>query len=1040
MTIHFQQLILRLQSYWADQGCAILQPYDMEVGAGTFHTATFLRAVGPEPWRAAYVQPSRRPRDGRYGDNPNRLQHYYQFQVVLKPSPPDILDRYLGSLRVLGIDPAVNDVRFVEDDWESPTLGAWGLGWEVWLNGMEVTQFTYFQEVGSLRCEPITGEITYGLERLAMAQQRVESVYDLIWTDGLRYRDVFHQNEVEQSVYNFEEANVAGLSAHFDHCEAEAKRLIERRLALPGYEMVMKCSHSFNLLDARGAISVTERAAMIGRVRSLARLVAQAFQASREALGFPLVASQKRIEPASRPAAEPLGSAEGSHRSAEPLGSAEGSHRSAEPATGGDASDALLVEIFTEELPPRSLEALSEHLGTSVATQLLAMQLIDAQSRETLCCFATPRRLALRLDRVRAAGPSREVLLKGPSLKVGLGANGQPTLALERWAERHGAPLQALERVVEGRQEHFVFRTTQSGVRLVDVLEGVLASAIASLPVARLMQYQLADGHSTVSFVRPAHRLIVLHGSQVLPVRVLGLRADRITNGHRFQASGPIAIPHANDYEALLRDKGSVVARLDERINLLRAALNEAARDLGAQLGDQAAVESLLREVAALVEHPAVYSGHFDTEFLEVPQECLILTMRTHQKCFPLFDASGRLLPSFLIVSNMRLNDPALVIDGNQRVVRPRLADARFFFQQDRKVPLASRVAPLAEVLYHARLGTQHERMQRVESIAAWLAAACGVDQALAQRAAQLAKTDLLTLMVGEFPELQGIMGAHYARLDGEEPALARALSEQYLPRFAGDALPETPLGTVLALAEKTETLCGLFGIGQTPSGDKDPFALRRQALGIVRMLIDGKVRVDWRELLEQGFNALGARLTNPTAARDLQQFVEDRLLGHLREQDWPADAVQAVLALKPGQLVDIPPRLEAVVGFRALGASQALAAANKRIANLLRRADQDSRGPGSASPQENAFVEFAERQLWHAVVAIAPPIDRHLEAGNYSAALRELATLREPVDQLFDQVMVMAEDAVLRRNRLALLAHLHRLMNRVADLSLLAA
>jgi glycyl-tRNA synthetase len=1023
MSIHFQQLILRLQSYWAHQGCAILQPYDMEVGAGTFHTATFLRAVGPEPWRAAYVQPSRRPRDGRFGENPNRLQHYYQFQVVLKPSPPDIVERYLGSLRVLGIDPAVNDVRLVEDDWESPTLGAWGLGWEVWLNGMEVTQFTYFQEVGSLRCEPITGEITYGLERLAMAQQRVESVYDLVWTDGLRYRDVFHQNEVEQSVYNFEEANVAGLSAHFDHCEAEAKRLIERRLALPGYEMVMKCSHSFNLLDARGAISVTERAAMIGRVRNLARLVAQAFYDSRQALGFPMTASQGGAETAVPSAAEPL-----VHEGAR--------LQAAEPEAGEEAGDALLVEIFTEELPPRSLQALSEHLGASVATQLLAMQLIDAQARETLCCFATPRRLALRLARVLPVGPNREVVLKGPSLKVGLDENGRPTLALERWAHRHGAPLQALERAVEGRQEHFVFRSNQSGARLADILEGVLASAIASLPVARLMQYQLADGHSTVSFVRPAHRLIVLHGSRVLPVRVLGLRADRITEGHRFQASGTIAIAHANDYEALLRDKGSVVARLEDRVNLIRAALDEAAQGLNAQLGDPASVEALLREVAALVEHPTVYTGQFDPEFLEVPQECLILTMRSHQKYFPLFDPSGRLLPNFLIVSNMHLSNPALVIDGNQRVVRPRLADARFFFQQDKKVPLESRVASLAEVLYHARLGTQHERMRRVASIAAWLAAACGLDQALALRAAKLAKTDLLTQMVGEFPELQGIMGAYYARLDGEDPELAQALSEQYLPRFAGDALPETPLGTVLALAEKTETLCGLFGIGQTPSGDKDPFALRRHALGIVRMLIDRKLRIDWRELLDQGFDALGARRTNPTAAHDLQQFVEDRLLGHLREQDWPSDVVQAVLALKPAQLADIPPRLEAVAGFRALGAGQALAAANKRIANLLRRADQDSCASGNVSPHKDAFVELAERQLWNAVVAIEPPIDQHLEAGNYTAALRELSTLREPVDQLFDQVMVMAEDAVLRRNRLSLLAHLHRLMNRVADLS----
>jgi len=1013
MGISFQQLILRLQSYWADRGCAILQPYDIEVGAGTFHTATFLRAIGPEPWSAAYVQPSRRPRDGRYGDNPNRLQHYYQFQVVLKPSPPEILDLYLGSLKALGINPAVNDIRFVEDDWESPTLGAWGLGWEVWLNGMEVTQFTYFQEVGSLRCQPITGEITYGLERLAMALQKVESVYDLVWTEGLRYRDVYHQNEVEQSTYNFLEANIAGLSAHFEHCEAEAKRLIEKRLALPGYEMVMKCSHSFNLLDARGAIAVTERATMIGRVRNLSRLVAQAYYASREALGFPMVLSARPVIC---------------------------EDRSALPEVRKDATEALLIEVLTEELPPKSLQTLSEHFASSLAKQLLAMQLIDSRDPNEHRCFATPRRLAVLIARVHSRAPDREVTIKGPSLKVAFDADGRPTQALERWAQRHGAPLSALERMVEGRQEHVIVRATQAGEVLAEVLGGILEEAIAGLPVARLMQYQLADGHSTVSFVRPARRLCVLHGSQVLPVRLLGLKADRYTEGHRFQSEGTLAIPHANNYEALLRTQGKVVADLSARIEMIRSALGEQAGKLGAQLGESSEVETLLREVAALVEYPAVYPGHFDPDFLRVPQECLILTMRSHQKYFPLFDPQGKLLPSFLIVSNMQLDDPSLVIDGNQRVVRPRLADARFFFEQDTRRSLQARVPALSGVTYHARLGTQHERMQRVASIARWLAASCGIDEVLAEHAARLAKTDLLTLMVGEFPELQGVMGSHYALLDGEDPAIARAIAEQYLPRHAGDSLPASALGTVLALADKAETLCGLFGIGQLPSGDKDPFALRRHALGIVRMLIDGKLRIDWRALFEQGFVALGERRTHSSADRDLQQFVEDRLAVHLREQGWPVDQVQAVLALRPGQLAEVPLRLEAVARFRALGSSQALTAANKRIANLLRRAEPTPEAADRAAPCVDALVEPAERSLWDAVQAIEDPIEHHLQAGNYTAALGELATLREPVDALFDQVMVLADDETLRRNRLALLAHMHRMMNRVADLSLLAA
>jgi len=1033
MSLSFQQTILRLQAYWAEQGCAILQPYDMEMGAGTFHTATFLRAVGPEPWQAAYVQPSRRPRDGRYGDNPNRLQHYYQFQVVLKPSPRDILARYLDSLRVLGIDLAANDVRLVEDDWESPTLGAWGLGWEVWLNGMEVTQFTYFQEVGSLRCQPITGEITYGLERLAMALQKVESVYDLVWTESLRYRDVFHQQEVEQSTYNFEEANVAALATHFDHYEGEARRLIDRRLALPAYEMVLRCSHTFNLLDARGAIAVTERAAMIARVRNLSRLVAQAYFDSREALGFPIRSAHQSRAPAPSPTELPAGlpALALPRQSAEPLESS---------SAPGEDCDSLLIELFTEELPPHALQLLSTHLAASMAAQLFALQFIDAPARDTLCSFATPRRLAVRIERVRSRGPDREELLKGPSVRVGLDADGQPTEALRRWAQRHGVPLASLERMPDGKQEYLVCRTRQAGAPLGDVIQGMLESALASLPVARLMHYQLDDGESTVSFVRPAHRLVVLHGNRILPVKVLGLHADRLTEGHRFQGCGTLSLAHADAYEDTLRDQGGVVASLGKRVAEIRQALRERAQALGAHLGEASALETLLLEVAGLVEQPTVYAGRFADTFLSLPQECLILTMRTHQKYFPLFRADGGLLPCFLIVSNMRLDDPSLVIDGNERVIRPRLADARFFFEQDKKLRLAARVDALAAVTYHARLGSQHERMLRVASIARWLAARCGEDEDLAQRAAHLAKADLLTLMVGEFPELQGIMGSHYALLDGEDPALARALREQYLPRHAGDALPASGLGSVLALADKVETLCGHFGIGQLPTGDKDPFALRRHALGIVRILLHAKVPIDRHALLARGFEVLGGRRSHPSAIEDLAQFLDDRLAVYLREQSWPADAVQAVLALRPAQLAEVPARLDAVVGFRSLPASEALAAANKRIANLLRKAGIDPGDPQVAQPCTEHFVEPAEERLWAAMAAAQGPIDQHILEGRYADALHYLATLREAVDALFEQVMVMSDDEVLRRNRLALLAHLHRLMNRVADLSLLAS
>jgi tetrameric-type glycyl-tRNA synthetase alpha subunit len=483
----FQQIILRLQEYWDGQRCALLQPYDMEVGAGTFHTATFLRAIGPEPWRAAYVQPSRRPKDGRYGDNPNRLQHFYQYQVVLKPSPPDILALYLESLRALGIDPQQNDIRFLEDDWESPTLGAWGLGWEVWLNGMEVTQFTYFQEVGSLKCLPITGEITYGLERLAMYLQKVESIFDLQWAPGISYRDVYHQNEVEQSAYNFEHANAAMLSTHFNDFEREAQRLVEAKLALPAYEMVMKCSHSFNLLDARGAISVTERAAYIGRVRALAPR------------GGPELLRLERTTGLShdRPA---------------------GAFRAGRTTM----SDPLLIELFTEELPPGALHKMARAFAQSVARQLRAHGLTDEQPAAAPQVHCTPRRMAFILDAVEAVAPPRQLQFKGPSVAVGLDAQGQPTKALQKWAEKQGAALDALTRASDGKHECFYYASVAPGAELAPTIQAVVEEALGALPIPKLMTYQLADGVTTVSFARPAHRLTVLHGTMSLPAGCSG--------------------------------------------------------------------------------------------------------------------------------------------------------------------------------------------------------------------------------------------------------------------------------------------------------------------------------------------------------------------------------------------------------------------------------------------------------------------------------------------------------------------------------------
>jgi glycyl-tRNA synthetase beta chain len=697
---------------------------------------------------------------------------------------------------------------------------------------------------------------------------------------------------------------------------------------------------------------------------------------------------------------------------------------------------ALLVELFTEELPPRALARLGDAFADGIAAGLRQRGLAPADAAVER--FASPRRLAVRIGDVLSQAPPQAFEARGPSVKVALDANGMPTQALIKWAERTGAPLDRLERASDGKQDCFWYRGHSPGAILEGVITQIIEAALEALPVPRLMHYQLGDGHTTVRFVRPAHGLVVLHGDRIVPASVLGLQSGRTTFGHRFQSAGAIELAHADDYESTLLDKGRVIASHTARRERIEAGLKSRAAQLDASIGEGEAVSALIDEVAALVEWPAVYVGGFEPAFLEVPPECLILTMRTNQKYFPLFDAGGRLLPTFLLVSNMEVDDPALIVDGNQRVVRPRLADARFFFEQDRKASLESRLPRLESVVYHAKLGSQARRIARVRQIAATVAGMIGADATLVDRAALLAKADLLTGMVGEFPELQGIMGAHYARHDAEPDAVAIAIREHYQPRFAGDALPSHPVSLALALADKLETLAGLFSIGQLPTGDKDPFALRRHALGVIRMLIECRLGVTITGLLDCAFAAF-----NPVAdetRRALADFIFERLSGWCRERGFTAQEVAAVIDLRPGKLLEVPQRLEAVRVFTALPEAIALAAANKRIANILRKAvDAGEQAPASP-PADTLFTEAAERDLGEVVNALSPQVDSAMQRGDYTGAMTLMARARDPVDRFFDTVMVMTDDPAVRANRLALLDRLRGLMNRVADISRLSA
>ncbi|MDO9290150.1 MAG: glycine--tRNA ligase subunit beta [Hydrogenophaga sp.] len=700
----------------------------------------------------------------------------------------------------------------------------------------------------------------------------------------------------------------------------------------------------------------------------------------------------------------------------------------------------LLVELFVEELPPKALKKLGDAFAGVLFEQLKAQGLTAADSAVTP--FASPRRLAAHVTAVAERAADKAVSQKLMPVSVGLDASGQATPALLKRLGALGADASAvagLKRAPDGKAEALFYDSVVPGVDLAVGLQKALDEAIAKLPIPKVMSYQLETdcelpGWSSVHFVRPAHGLVALHGSSVVPVKALGLTSGNSTQGHRFEAAkSPVLLADADSYAQTLLTDGSVIASFNDRRFAIVQQLAQAAERLGP--GYEVLMdEALLDEVTALVERPNVLTCGFEEQFLEVPQECLILTMKANQKYFPLVDTHGKLTNQFLVVSNISPDDASAVIGGNERVVRPRLADAKFFFDQDRKKTLTSRVEGLGKVVYHNKLGTQGERVERVRAIARAIGQQLGGD-VLAQSAdtaAQLAKTDLLTDMVGEFPELQGIMGGYYARHDGLSEDIAFAIEDHYKPRFAGDELPRTMTGVVVALADKLETLVGMFGIGNLPTGDKDPFALRRHALGVIRMLVEKDLPLELTALLAAAAPAFGEKITDATGA--LTDFIYDRLAGGLREQGASAQEVDAVLALRPQRLADVTQRLQAVRAFAALPAAAALAAANKRIGNILKK----SEGEGAAV-QESRLVEAAEQELFAAMQKTVPAADAEFANGDYTASLMTLAALRAPVDAFFDGVMVNAEDPALKANRLGLLKHLHEAMNRVADLSRLA-
>ena len=982
---------MALDRFWAQRGCLIWQPYNHQVGAGTMNPATALRVLGPEPWNVAYVEPSIRPDDGRYGENPNRLQQHFQYQVILKPDPGNPQELYLESLQALGLNLAAHDVRFVEDNWESPALGAWGLGWEVWLDGQEITQFTYFQQAGGLVLDPVAVEITYGLERILIALQRVRGFREIRWNAALSYADVNLQSEQEYSKYYFEVADVERMRAQFDSYESEAKAVLAAGLVLPAYDNVLRCSHAFNVLDTRGAVGVTERAQFFKRMRNLTRQVAEAWRAQRAELGHPLLVDGS--EPAARPAAQlPLAKA---------------------PAT-------FLLEIGTEELPAADVDSAIAQL------QLLLPQLLLAErlAHGAIVVNGTPRRLAVSIAGLPALQPDAETVARGPAVSNAFDAAGQPTPAAQGFARGKGVAVGALQRRSMDGGEYVVALVRVTGQPLAAVLAELAPRILAALEFKKSMRWR--PGRNAPAFSRPVRWLAAMIDAQALPFEWGGLQAGSTSRALRSDAAPGgevIEIGAADSYSQSMRAHG-IILEHEARARTIM----EQAQQLAAKVdGTIAADAGLLAEVANLVECPTAFLGSFEEAYLELPQEVLVSVMKKHQRYFPVWRA-GRLLPFFVGVRNGDATNLAQVVEGNEHVIRARFADASYFVRDDLRHDLAGFRSRLARLTFHEQLGSMLDKSARVETIVERLAPLLQLVSELpvALRAAHLCKADLASRMVVEMTALQGVMGRAYALRAGEPPAVAQAIEQHYWPQAAGDPLPESAAAAAVALADRLDTLCGLFALGLVPTGSADPFGLRRAALGVVQILLGRTQALDLRSALTV-CAACQPLAVGAAAQQDALAFIAGRLRGVLLEAGHRHDVVEAVLAAKAHDPYAAQQAAAQLSAWLVRAEWAPLLEAFARCARMTRELD------GTTPVLPAALQHAAEQDLWRGLQAAEAACAQHSSVDGLLRALQPLAPL---VVKFFEDVLVMDEDAAVRSNRLGLLQRVAALGTGIADLS----
>ena len=1014
----FQEIILKLQDFWASHGCLITQPYYTQVGAGTMNPATFLRVLGPEPWNVAYVEPSVRPDDGRYGENPNRFQQHYQFQVILKPDPGNPVELYLQSLEALGIDPRQHDIRLVEDNWQQPAISAWGLGWEIWLDGQEITQFTYFQQVGGVTLDPVLVELTYGLERILIALNNAKAIWDETWGADVTYGEIRRREEYEHSKYYFEAADVARLRGMFDLFKAEAEACLAWGLVTPAYDYVLKCSHNFNVLDTRGAIGVTERQAFFGQMRDLARRVAETWLEQRKELEYPLLKECQTARP------EPV----------------EGSKVERRVSTGRLTFDLrpadFLLEIGVEELPAGDLDSALAQLRERVPVLLDELRLAHGDLR----VHGTPRRLAVFVENLAPRQADREEAVKGPPADkaiVGQIGNLTYTPAAQGFAKKNGVNVEDLE-IREQDGGRYVFAIIrQAGRPAPEVLAEALPKLVESVKFDKSMRWlpasRRAGNDSGVAFSRPIRWLVCLFGETVIPIEYAGLTAGRVTRGLRPYNSPEIEIPSADRYFEIIK-KNDIILDLEERKTLIAKGVKELAASVK---GEAIMPAELLAEVANLVEKPMPLLGSFDKEFLALPKDVLISVMEKHQRYFPVESQKSKvadtltldlrpstLLPHFIVIRNGDEQGLDLVRQGNEHVIGARFADADFFVREDLKHKLEDFRPRLGTLTFQKKLGSMLDKSGRMVELAAGIADMLGLDdvqRSNVQRATFLAKADLVTKMVVEMTSLQGVMGREYALRSGENQAVAEAIGEQYQP------VPKTKAGLVVALADRLDSLVGLFAAGLAPSGAKDPFGLRRAAIGVVQPLIEQEISFDLRATVEKAARLQPIEVSAEVQAQVLG-FMAGRLSVLLKDSGYKYDVVDAILAAQAENPAGSARAVKQLQAWTERKDWHAILPAYARCVRILRSSES---GVESRQTVVNhkAFVEEAEKGLYAALqeAQSAITVDDFLNA---------FLPMIPAINEFFDKVLVMAEDEMLRQNRLALVGQIANLSHGIADLS----